>query len=297
MLLHTGYVACGKYTRVADRLQVVVDTDKSFGVERQPGIAQPCRTSGTGHPHHLIGIDPLATHRAQAVRRYFRNRICTVHLDFARAQHGVKAPPHIRVMGWQNGGIGGEQVECQCVRVALQGTQFVAQAVLHGQRELHPAGPTTNDRNSDRAGLPTHPLQQSQPALVELENRLYRHRMLAGTGHLAHLRCRADVDRQAVVTQGWAPAHQNPARRPVDANHLPRHKACSGKHGQPAEVYVDFVVAVVAGHVTRQHAGVRCLRISADQRHPHARHRAHAKAAQHTDMAVSTAHQDDVTQY
>ena len=141
-----------------------------------------------------------------------------------------------------------------------------------------------------------HAGQQRQPALVEQMNRLDCHGMVGCAGHLAHLRCRANVDRQPVIRHRRAVAADDFACRPVQTDHLVAEKTGTSKSGQRIQVNVHVVVAVVARDVTGQHARVGRVGVTADHRQAHAGDGVHAKTSQHPHMAVAAADQHDVAQ-
>ena len=80
----------------------------------------------------------------------------------------------------------------------------------------------------------------------------------------------------------------------VDADRLVADQPRAGEARQPAEVDMALVEIVVAGDPARQHARIRGLDIAGDQRHPHARHRPHAKALQHMDMGMAAADEHQI---
>ena len=49
------------------------------------------------------------------------------------------------------------------------------------------------------------------------------------------------------------------------------------------------VIVVVARHIAWQHAGVGCVHVVTNEREAHARQWPHAKALEHTHMAVTAA--------
>ena len=84
---------------------------------------------------------------------------------------------------------------------------------------------------------------------------------------------------------------------PVDADHFVAVQAGACDGGQSAQVDVHFVKAVVPGHIAGQHARIRCIGVGADDGDAQARFGLHGEHAQHTHMAVATAHQHQVAQH
>ena len=142
----------------------------------------------------------------------------------------------------------------------------MAQAVLHRQRQLDAACPRADQGDARFARVPLHALQQRQPAVVEQMNRLDRHRVLGGAGHLAHFGGRADVDGEPVVGHGWPVFAQHFAVVPVQPDDLVFEKSGTRKSRQSAQVNVHVVIAVMAGNVAWQHARIRRVAVAANHR-------------------------------
>ena len=68
----------------------------------------------------------------------------------------------------------------------------------------------------------------------------------------------------------------------------------TGGERQRTQIDVDVVVRVVTRDVSRQHAGVRRVDFTGDQRDAHARQRAHREATQRQHVAVATADEDQI---
>ena len=296
MVDHRGDIAGGEYVRVGDRLQGVVDADEAIAVELQPAVAQPGGATGAGDPHHFIGIETGAAVGGQAADAECAHFGITVHLHATLAEHPFERGAHPGVVGRQDRPAAGEQMELEIAWRAPECAQFVVQPELHRQQQLDPAGAAADHRDARLAGMPAHPRKQGQPALVELENRLHRHRMQGRAGHRAELRGGTDVDRQQVVGHRRAPRQQHLLRAAVEPGHLATVEACAGELRETAQIDVHLVEAVVAGDIARQHARIRRVGIAADHGQTHAGHRAHAEVADHADMAVAAAYQYDIAQ-
>ena len=102
----------------------------------------------------LAGIDPVDA------------RI-PVQLDTPIAQHRLEGIAYRAVVRRQDGATRIQQVEVQVVRIPPCGAQFVAQPVLHGQRQLDAPGPGPDDCDIHHTGMADDPLEQREPALVE----------------------------------------------------------------------------------------------------------------------------------
>ena len=187
-----GDVAGRKDQGVVERLQLGVHQDEALFVERQARAFQPGGATGLGDPQGVVGIKSAAIARVQAARRDLDHFGLRVDSDIARLQNTRKAGSNPRVMGGQNRLTRRQQHKLKVFGIAAQRFEFVAQAVLHGQHQLHTA--CARAHHGYRHAAPVDwPLagfvEQSQPALVELRNRLDRHGQRLGTRHMAHLRC------------------------------------------------------------------------------------------------------------
>jgi hypothetical protein len=169
--------------------------------------------------------------------------------------------------------------------------------MLYRQRQFDTAGTGTDHRHRGDAGMAAHPLQQRQPARVELADRLHRHGMDVGARHMAEPGRRTDVDRQYIVGHRRTRAADHLARRAVDADHFVAVIARACKFSQPPHIDVHVVACVMTGDVAGQHAGVGSVGIGTDQRQACAGQRVHRPHAQRDHMAVAAADQYDVPQH
>ncbi len=294
---HGGNVAGRENARVGQGLQVVVDLDKAARVQCQTGLCQPGRAAGLRDPDDFVRVQRRPLGRLQTPGGHFNDFGSAVHRHAAGPQHLLEAAAHACVVGGQDFGTGGEQVKVQLGRVAALCAQFGPQAVLHGQGQFHAPRAAAHHGDGGAPRVAAHPLQQRQPALVELVDGFDRHRVFGGARHLLHLRRRADVDRQAVVGHGRPVAAQHLAGRAVDADHFVAVQPRTGKRAKPTQIDVHVVVAVMARDVAGQHARIGRVGVGADDGQAHAGQWRHAEAPQHPHMAVAAADQDDVAQY
>ena len=259
---------------------------------------QPRRTAGLGHPHDLVGLHHQAVGTQQALRRHLGDLGIQVQFHRALNQHPLKALAHTRVVRWQNRGASAEQHKRQQIRVAAQHLQLIAQAVLHGQQQLHTARPAAHHGNAQSAlSVRLHPRQQRQPTLIEAGDGFDWHGKFCCPRDVAQARGGANVDGQSVIRHGRAVAAQHFARCTVNAHHLVAVQAGAGKHGQAGQVDVDLIKAVMPGHVAGQHARVRRVHIRTNYSQAHAGFGLHAKALEHAHMAVAAAYQHNVAGY
>ena len=81
-----------------------------------------------------------------------------MHQYAARSEHLIKPLAHTGVVGGQDDIAVGEQVKDHLVRVAPQRLQYAAQAVLHGQQQLHTARTCAHHGHGRGAGVLLHSL-------------------------------------------------------------------------------------------------------------------------------------------
>ena len=115
---HRCHVASGKNSRVGDALQMLIDLDKAAIVQRQPSGCQPRRAARLRDPDDFVGIDDDAARCAQAARLHLAHSGIDMHLHAALGQHRTKAPPHARVVRWQNVRALRDEVKAQRIGVA-----------------------------------------------------------------------------------------------------------------------------------------------------------------------------------
>ncbi len=145
------------------------------------------------------------------------------------------------------------------------------------------------------AGLPG-PLEQPVEPLDEAADGP------GGEGVLAHPRQleagdrRADVERHPVVGHRRPAGQQQPPRGGVDAGGRGDDHPRPGAPGQRQDVDLQLVGAVLAGDEARHHARVDGDRRVHHQRQPAARRRLHGEAAQHLDVGVAAADEDEVAE-
>src|SRR5262249_60236540 len=104
----------------------------------------------------------------------------------------------------------------------------------------------------------------------------------------------ADVDRQDVVADRRVRAAQHNLPRSVQADRFVADQPRASKTREPAEIDVALLERIMSRDVARQHAGIRRLDITRDERHAYTGHRAHAKALQDMDMRLTPPQKDQV---
>ena len=185
MIDHAGDVAGGKHLGVGHCLQRVGHLNEPVGIQREAGFAQPGRAAGARDPDDFVGVHAFRRPPcAGAVADTWIDLGIAAQVHAALGQHALERAAHRRIVGAQNRRAAGQQVEAQFVRIASQRAQFVAQAVLHRQRQLDAAGAAADHGDARGAGVLAHALEQLQPALVEAVDRLDRHGVLGRAGDM-----------------------------------------------------------------------------------------------------------------
>jgi hypothetical protein len=131
-------------------------------VSRNHGAPPACVTQTISS---AASVSPLGG--AQLPAGHGANFGVAVDDDRALDEHLLESAPHPRIVRRQNLALGGKKVEAQFVGVAPEQAEFLAQAILHGQRQLDATGAGANNSDGRRPGVPANALQQGQPALVE----------------------------------------------------------------------------------------------------------------------------------
>jgi hypothetical protein len=110
-------------------------------VQRQPGPGQPGCTAGLGDPDDFVGLQHFALPRLQAAGLDAADFGVEVELHAALSEHRLEGAAHRRVVRGKDPSSGGKQVEAQFVGIAAMPGEFVAQAVLHRQRQFDTGRP------------------------------------------------------------------------------------------------------------------------------------------------------------
>ena len=131
---------------------------------------------------------------AQVTRFDMGDGTAQMNVHIAFMQCFSKCLPHPVIVGWQEFAGLIKQMKGELVGILAPGPVFVAQAMLHGQGQLHATGTGTDHANGQRAFMGFGPLKQGQPALIETIDGFDRHGMVAGAGYIIYLRCGSDVN-------------------------------------------------------------------------------------------------------
>ena len=187
-----------------------------------------------------------------------------------------------------------EQLNLHPARIASACGQQAVQAVLNGQRHLHPACPTTDHADSEHPGAVEHAPLQILPALQPGIDGLDRHHVLQRTLHACSLWARSHVDREQVEIHRRSPGDQHLTIVEIQALRRGVVEPCTGETRQRPQVDMAVVVAVVTGDQARKHAGVWRVDIASDQGQADTRQRIHTKAAQYCNVRMATTDQDHI---
>ena len=169
--------------------------------------------------------------------------------------------------------------------------------MLSGECQFHATGTATHNSYAEVAVAVQYPRLQCLPVAQPLVDGLDRQGMFLCARHIDGARSRTGVDREQVIVHGRAAWHLDQPFSGVDAIDLAVVEPCAGETGQWPEVDMDVIEVVVTGDVSRQHAGVGRMDVAGDQGQTHTGHGLHAEHAQHRDMRMPAADQNDVFQY
>ena len=208
---HGGAITRRKNDGVRFGPQGIPHPDKALFVQSQAGITQPGGPAGLRHPDDFIGRQHLARVGLQAPGRDLGHLGTAMHLHSPFRQYAIEGVTDPRIVGAQNPGISRKEMKMQCIRITAERHPFTTQAVLHRQGEFDTAGSRPHQGNGHRPRLLANTLEQGQPAFIEAPDRLNRHGIFAGPGHLSQLRRRTDIDREGIVRDRRAMAAQHPA--------------------------------------------------------------------------------------
>ena len=169
------------------------------------------------------------------------------------------------------------------------------EAVVHREDRLD-AGRTAADHQQ----LPERPaartLAPAVPGAEEPVDGLHPDRVLDRAGDAGGRRRSADVERDEIELERPAVGerHHPPAR--IDAGRQRFPEARTREAGHALEVDVHRRVVVVAGDESRQHPRVRRQPVRADEHQLDAGQRRAAEPAQHLDVRVAAADEDEALQ-
>src|SRR5579862_5357791 len=164
---------------------------------------------------------------------------------------------------------------------------------MRRQRQFDPAGAAADNRQAEATGA-MRALEERFPAPGEAGDRLYRDRVLGGARYVVEARRRSDVERGQVIADRRMGAAQDVMGIAVEADRLIMDQPRAGKAGEPYQVDMAVLKAVMARDIAGQHPGIGRLQFARDQRQAHAFFRLHAKAFQHVDMRVAAADEDEI---
>jgi hypothetical protein len=104
---------------------------------------------------------------------------------------------------------------------------------------------------------------------------------------------RPDIEGDDIVAVHRAAAAEHGAGGGIEPDRFVLNEFGPGGAAERREINMGFIEAVMPGDQAGQHAGIRGVAVAPDQHDPHARHRTAREPAQHLDMAVATADQDE----
>ena len=117
--------------------------------------------------------------------------------------------------------------------------------------------------------------------------------MLARAGDRIAVHHAADVDAEQVVARLAAVGELDAARRSVDAGDGALNEFGARRRGERLQRDREIVLLIVAGDPSGQHARIQLTLERRHQRDLRARHRFGGEGAQHLDMGMASAEQDE----
>ena len=266
------------------RLQMGIDGNKTRDIGLQSAGARPRRCRGTGHPDHFIKRQAFAAAQQQRARRDTVNGCIQAHADALMLKNGHEALLYAPRMHAEDRRPVADQRESCAAAIA-------GNTVLHRQHHLHTRGAGPDHDDLQRSRRRTCGFAQLRPEIEELRHRFHRNAMPFGARDGRQHRRRAGVDGQHIEGLIRRMAATRDARGKIDCTDAGANARDAGLRADGIKVDMAVGVAVMPGDITRQHARVRRVAIGTDQRHRDARLGGEAPAANHLDMAVTAADQ------
>ena len=269
--------------------QVCADLDEAPFVRREARCRDPAgRRRGRGQDDR-VGRQRLARFHDRATRLDRCHPYTRPLPDPGTAKRGRDLPARRIAVSRQNLVHIRDDGELQPVRCHA----VLSQPALQRHRELDAACACAHGDKAESAPGPGRPFFQLRPAFEEPVHGLDRQ----GALRTPDARCGgrgADVQRHDVEGQRRPAVDQRLVPVEVEARHGPVNEPGAGECSQRRQIDVRFRVAVSPCNKTRQHPGIGRGEVACRQSQPHAGDRGHAEAAQHLDMGVSAADQQDI---
>ena len=137
-------------------------------------------------------------------------------------------------------------------------------------------------------------ITQGFPAVEEQVDRFYRHHRFGRARDKGGIGCRAGIDRDKVINHRRTVIAQHLLARHIEAGNRAVIEPCAGKTRQRAEINMRLVILIMTSDIARQHSRIGRMSIAANQGQANTRHRLHAKALEHRNMAVAAANQHQI---
>ena len=169
---------------------------------------------------------------------------------------------------------------------------FARTARAQRERELHAARARAAHDHA-RAVLLPRPRHRRIDRRDEPPDRPRRQRELARAWEVEARHRRADVERGGVVVERRATFELDAPLARDDAGRARHHDGSAGAPRERAHVDLEFLASVVPGDEARHHARIDRDRVVHDERHVRARERSHREVAQHLDVRVSSADENE----
>ena len=175
---HVGDVAGGENVVVIFHLQGIAHSQEQPFIQSQTCFFQPFRAASPGYPKHFVGVQGFTGIRDQQPFLNLGNWRSEVDLHTAIGQRLAEKLAHFRVVGGKDLVFGIKEVEAELSGVFATLLQFIPEAELHRQGELHTASASPDDSNGQWTFVVFNSGEQGKPAGIKTGNRFYRNGML-----------------------------------------------------------------------------------------------------------------------
>ncbi len=223
---HRRDIAGGEDARIAGRAQGLVDRDKAVRRQRQPGLGEPGRGAGLGHPQGLVEADPPAVGADQQRRARRGQPRC-------RSAHAIPRSAKIRSNRWRTRRLCDGSSVSRVTRVTSSGAtpSPASRYCADSASSTPPAPPPTIARRSP--GTSRARASNASQRRGKTGDRLDRDRVLGCAGDIVRARRRADVERQQIVADRRV-AHGTAAGARRGRDRSPRRGSAVRRQSGPA---------------------------------------------------------------
>ena len=195
-----------------------------------------------------------------------------------------------------SGGTRRERLGAHRASGACVGARTRRERVLHRQRQLDARRARSHRGHTQPPRTRAHAVGEPLPARDQPAD-WFRGDGVIRRARRVEPRRDADIYRQHVVGDRRPVAAQDRAPLQVEPHRLGVEQPRPREPGERTEVDVDIVESVEARNQARQHPRVGGVQVARDDGDPHAGEGAHPQPAEHDDVAVAPADEDEVLQH